>query len=257
MPSDSVVLCNFGDASANHASAQTAINSACWAAYQQVPLPIVFICEDNGIGISTPTPKGWIAANFSQRASLKYFYCDGRDVLDCYKVSKAAAEYARVHRKPVFLHVRTVRLMGHAGSDAEIAYMSKEQIFDNETQDPLIVSAQQLIEARLMNSKQIIVLYQTMKARIAAIANMAVSRPKLQTVAQAMVAIIPPKLLVKRSHYLDTKHRAVLFKADKLALSKPLHMGKLLNLALTELMARLANIVVCGEDVGKKEGFIM
>ena len=52
MPTDSVVLCNFGDASANHASALSAINSACWAAYQQVPMPLVFICEDNGIGIS-------------------------------------------------------------------------------------------------------------------------------------------------------------------------------------------------------------
>ena len=254
MPSDSVVLCNFGDASANHASAQSAINSACWAAYQQVPLPIVFICEDNGIGISTRTPKGWIAANFSQRASLKYFYCDGRDILDCYKVSKAAADYARVHRKPVFLHVRTVRLMGHAGSDAEIAYMSKEQIFDNEAQDPLVVTAQQLIEAGLMNSNQITELYQSMKARIEAIAKMAVTRPKLQTVEQAMASIVPPKLVVKDNQYLNSESRNELFKADKLALNKPLHMGKLLNLTLTELMARLANIVVCGEDVGKKGG---
>ena len=43
MPLDSVVLCNFGDASVNHASAQTAINAATWAAYQQVPMPLVFI----------------------------------------------------------------------------------------------------------------------------------------------------------------------------------------------------------------------
>ncbi len=254
MPSDSVVLCNFGDASANHASAQSAINSACWAAYQQVPLPLVFICEDNGIGISTRTPKGWIAASFSQRASLKYFYCDGRDILDTYKVSKEAADYARVHRKPVFLHVRTVRLMGHAGSDAEIAYMKKEHIFENEAQDPLVVTAQQLIEARLMNSKQIVALYESMKLRIEAIAKMAVTRPKLQTIEQAMASIIPQKRNVSDKPCLDELSRGELFKADKLALSKPLHMGKLLNLALTELMARLDNIVVCGEDVGKKGG---
>lgn len=254
MPSDSVVLCNFGDASANHASAQSAINSACWAAYQQVPLPLVFICEDNGIGISTRTPKGWIAASFSQRASLKYFYCDGRDILDTYKVSREAADYARVHRKPVFLHVRTVRLMGHAGSDAEIAYMKKEHIFENEAQDPLIVTAQQLIEARLMNSKQIVALYESMKLRIEAIAKMAVTRPKLQTIEQAMASIVPQKRNVSDKPCLDELSRGELFKADKLALSKPLHMGKLLNLALTELMARLDNIVVCGEDVGKKGG---
>ncbi|AQS39707.1 branched-chain alpha-keto acid dehydrogenase E1 component [Shewanella psychrophila] len=254
MPTDSVVLCNFGDASANHASAQSAINSACWAAYQQVPMPLVFICEDNGIGISTPTPKGWISANFSQRPGLKYFCCDGRDILDCYKISKEAADFARVHRKPVFLHVRAVRLMGHAGSDAEIAYMKKQQIFDNESQDPLLVSAQQLIEAGVMNSEQIISLYLSLKARIEAISRIAVTRPKLRDVNQAMKAIVPPKCRLESIPYLEEERRSILLKADKQSLIKPLHMGKMINLALTELMARYSNIVVCGEDVGKKGG---
>ena len=254
MPLDSVVLCNFGDASANHASAQTAINAATWAAYQQVPMPLVFICEDNGIGISTPTPKGWIAANFSQRPSLKYFYCDGRDLLDCYKVSKAAADYARVHRKPVFLHVRTVRLMGHAGSDAEIAYMSEEQILANEAQDPLLVTAKQIIGARLMTSEQIIARYLALKAQIEAIAKIAVTKPKLENAEQAMASIIPPKVDCDTVAPLDSSRREALFKADRLALKKPLHMGKMINLTLTEMMARYQNIVVCGEDVGKKGG---
>src|ERR1700744_5681370 len=47
MPSDAVVLCSFGDASANHATAQTAFNAASLVAYQGGPLPLVFICEDN------------------------------------------------------------------------------------------------------------------------------------------------------------------------------------------------------------------
>ncbi len=254
MPLDSVVLCNFGDASANHASAQTAINAATWAAYQQVPMPLVFICEDNGIGISTPTPKGWIAANFSQRPSLKYFYCDGRDILDCYKVSKAAADYARVHRKPVFLHVRTVRLMGHAGSDAEIAYMSEAQILANEAQDPILVTAKQLIDANLMTSEKIIELYQSIKSQIEAISRLAVTKPKLESAEQAMASIVPPKVSLDPIPVLDDQSRQQLFKADRLALSKPLHMGKLINLTLTEMMARYKNIVVCGEDVGKKGG---
>lgn len=217
-------------------------------------MPLVFICEDNGIGISTPTPKGWISANFSQRPGLKYFCCDGRDILDCYKISKEAADFARVHRKPVFLHVRAVRLMGHAGSDAEIAYMKKQQIFDNESQDPLLVSAQQLIEAGVMNSEQIISLYLSLKARIEAISRIAVTRPKLRDVNQAMKAIVPPKCRLESIPYLEEERRSILLKADKQSLIKPLHMGKMINLALTELMARYSNIVVCGEDVGKKGG---
>ncbi|MCE9685396.1 thiamine pyrophosphate-dependent enzyme [Shewanella sp. AS16] len=254
MPYDGLVLCNFGDASANHASAQTAINAACWAAYQNVPLPLVFICEDNGIGISTPTPKGWIRANFGNRPELKYFYCDGRDILDCYKVSKAAADFARTHRKPVFLHVRTVRLMGHAGSDAEVAYLKKQQIRDNEAQDPLLISALQLIQAGLLSAEQIVDMYQTLKARIEAISRQAVTRPKLTTAAQVIAGVIPPRAKVPEVACLTEEQLSRLLSTDKLALSKPQHMGKLINLALTELMARFDNVLVCGEDVGKKGG---
>jgi 2-oxoisovalerate dehydrogenase E1 component len=170
MAHDSIVICNFGDASANHASAQTAINAACWTAYQQVPLPLMFVCEDNGIGISTRTPKGWITANFSQRPGLTYFYCDGRDLLDTYRVSKQAADYARRHRKPVFY------------------------ILQNEAQDPVLVTAQQIIEAKLLTPQGVIDLYHELKARITAIAMQVIHRPKLQTAEQAMAAIVPPKL---------------------------------------------------------------
>ena len=53
-----IVVCTFGDASANHSTAQGAINAACWTAFQLSPLPLLFVCEDNGIGISTKTPRG-------------------------------------------------------------------------------------------------------------------------------------------------------------------------------------------------------
>ena len=77
LPRDSVVLCSFGDASANHSTAQGAINAAAWAAYQGSPMPIVFLCEDNGTGISVATPEGWIAETFGNQAHLHYAYADG------------------------------------------------------------------------------------------------------------------------------------------------------------------------------------
>ncbi|NLW97256.1 MAG: MFS transporter, partial [Xanthomonadaceae bacterium] len=50
VPDDSIVVCSFGDASSNHATAQTAFNAAAWTAYQKLPAPVLFVCEDNGIG---------------------------------------------------------------------------------------------------------------------------------------------------------------------------------------------------------------
>ncbi|MDG1068141.1 MAG: thiamine pyrophosphate-dependent enzyme, partial [Sulfitobacter sp.] len=92
LPADSIVMCSFGDASSNHSTAQGAINTACWTSYQSVPLPLLFVCEDNGIGISIPTPRGWVAANYSNRPGLKYFTCDGLDMAETLQVSQAAAD---------------------------------------------------------------------------------------------------------------------------------------------------------------------
>ena len=60
LPHDSVVLCSFGDASSNHSTAQGAFNAAAWTAYRGLALPLIFVCEDNGLGISVSTPQSWI-----------------------------------------------------------------------------------------------------------------------------------------------------------------------------------------------------
>ena len=59
-PSDAITVCSFGDASANHSVATGAFNTAMYCAYQGLPLPLLFVCEDNGLGISVRTPAGWI-----------------------------------------------------------------------------------------------------------------------------------------------------------------------------------------------------
>src|ERR1700754_131563 len=121
-PDDAVTVCSFGDASANHSTAVGAINTALHAAYQGVPMPLLFVCEDNGIGISVKTPRGWVARTYANRDGLEYFCADGSDLADVFATTAAAAEWVRTQRRPAFLHLRTVRLMGHAGSDYEQAY---------------------------------------------------------------------------------------------------------------------------------------
>ena len=80
--SDGIVLCSFGDASVNHASALSGFNTARWVKSIGGNVPIVFICEDNGYGISVPTPHNWIENTFSNQQSIKYFQCNGLNLLD-------------------------------------------------------------------------------------------------------------------------------------------------------------------------------
>ncbi|MEW6982454.1 dehydrogenase E1 component subunit alpha/beta [Colwelliaceae bacterium 6471] len=254
MPDDSIVICNFGDASSNHSTTQGAINSTAWAAYQSIPMPIVYICEDNGIGISTSTPHGWIAANYQNRAGITYLYCDGLNILDTYQTAKQAEYIARVQRKPVFLHVRTVRLLGHAGSDAEFVYRKMADIEATEFQDPLLHSARILLENNILTAEQIIDIYTSVESRVAQVADVAALKPKLETAEQVMQSIVPPARVVKHQHAVDDDTRSALFAHEKHNLSKKQHLAKLLNWALLDLMAEHQNIVMCGEDIGKKGG---
>lgn len=254
LANDSVVLCNFGDASANHSTAQGALNSAAWISFQSVPLPLVFICEDNGIGISTATPTGWIEANYQHRCGLKYFSCDGLSLLDTYKVTKEAVDYAREHQKPVFLHVKLIRLLGHAGSDSEFVYRHLEDIEATEFQDPLLHSARMLLASGLMTKEALVDKYHEIEQLVITAAQQVITQPKLATAKEVMASIIPPKSELQQPNIIDETQREKLFVHERHNLEKKQHLAKLLNWALIDLMGQYPAIVMCGEDIGKKGG---
>ncbi|WP_085299335.1 dehydrogenase E1 component subunit alpha/beta [Cognaticolwellia mytili] len=254
IPDDGVIICNFGDASSNHSTTQGAINSTAWAAYQSIPMPIVFVCEDNGIGISTSTPDGWIAANYQNRAGLTYLYCDGLNILDTYQTAKEAERIAREMRKPVFLHVRTVRLLGHAGSDAEFVYRDMADITATEFQDPLLHTARIILENNILTPDELINIYQQVEQRIAVVAENAASKEKLTSADSVMASIVPDIAKARSSVAVSEDQRREIFKHEKHNLKKKQHLAKLINWALMDLMAEYPNIVMCGEDIGKKGG---
>ncbi len=254
LPHDGIILCNFGDASVNHSTALGAINAAAWTAYQNLPMPIAFICEDNGIGISVRSPPGWIRSNFQDRTGLKYFSCDGLNLLDIYRCSRQVVDYVRQQRKPAFVHMRTVRLMGHAGSDIESGYTSMQQIEATEAQDPLLHSARILIENGILTALQLCALYRGMEARIEAMAEQAITRPKLSSPATVKAAIVPPPGPVCVAAPARPEQRNRLFSKDRRLLDTAQPMARLINFALADILLQYRNTVVFGEDVGKKGG---
>jgi 2-oxoisovalerate dehydrogenase E1 component len=254
LPSDSIVLASFGDASANHSTAQGAFNAAAWAAYQGTPMPLVFLCEDNGIGISTRTPPGWIEASFRDRPAIEYIRCSGLDLVDAYRGASEAARYARSRRRPVFLHMDCVRLYGHAGSDVQSTYLTKAQIEADEERDPLLHSAALLVEQGILSPADILDIYNQAEATLERVAEQAITRPKLTSSAAVMESLVPPKRPPARANTPRPEEREALFARDKGMMDKPQHMARLLSWALADLMLAYPNIIVAGEDVGPKGG---
>ena len=254
MNDDAIVMCSFGDASANHSTAQGAINTACWTSFQSVPLPLLFVCEDNGIGISTRTPKGWVAANFKTKPGLKYFHANGLDIFDTYRVARDAAEYVRRRKKPAFLHLNLVRLYGHAGSDMQQTYL-KKSIYENwEADDPLIHSAASLVGNGVLSSQEVLDIYQNAEDQCGRIANEVVKRPRLKNASEVMAAIVPPARECQPTNGPSDEDRTIIFGSDFNQIDKPQSMSRLINWALTDLMQQHPEVVMMGEDVGNKGG---
>lgn len=254
LPDDAIVYCSFGDASANHSTAQGAFNTAQWTAYQSIPLPLLFVCEDNGIGISTKTPTGWIAATFANRPGMRYFSCDGLDIYNAYSVASEAAHYVRTRKKPAFLHVRTIRLYGHAGADVPTTYLAREEVEAEEANDPLLHAVRLMDQAGALSPAEALAIYNESNARVQRIAAEAVTRPRLKTAKDVMASLIPPKRACRPTNGPHADARGAAFGSDLKAMDEPQIMSRIINWALTDLMLDYGEIVMMGEDVGRKGG---
>lgn len=259
IPEDSIAICSFGDASANHASAQTAFNTAAWTAYQKLPAPVLYVCEDNGIGISVKTPTGWIANSFRHRDGLDYFYADGLDIAEGYQQVAQAVQHCRTTRRPTFLHLRTTRIMGHAGTDFEIEWRSFEELMAVESSDPLLRSAEIALRSGLMSQDEILALYESVRSKCFAAAEEADRRPKLTTLTEVIAPLAPysPERIAAETKCVDyqDKRLAVFGGEEKLPEKQaPRHMAIQINNALHDLFCKYPESLLFGEDVAQKGG---
>lgn len=259
IPDDSIVICSFGDASSNHATAQTAFNTAQWTAYQKLPAPVLYVCEDNGIGISVKTPTGWINNAFRHRDGLDYFYADGLDIAEGYGQIQRAVKHCRQTRRPTFLHLRTTRIMGHAGTDFEIEWRSFEELMAVEATDPLLRSAEIALQSGLMSKPEVLELYEATRRQCFAAAEDADKRPKLETLEEVIAPLAPfhPEAVMAeavRADYAD-KRLAVFGTEEKLPEKLPSrHLALQINSALHDLFCKYPETLLFGEDVAQKGG---
>ncbi|WP_280338494.1 thiamine pyrophosphate-dependent enzyme [Nocardia neocaledoniensis] len=260
-PADAVVVCSFGDASANHSTATGAINAAVHAAAQGVPMPIVFVCEDNGLGISVPTPPDWIESAYGPRPGLTYLAADGCDLPEALGAAEDAVQLARTWRTPVFLHLRTVRLGGHAGSDVEAAYRGPAELAADLARDPLLGTARYLHSTGLAEAPALLERYDRIGAQVRATAEEVVREARLDSAAAVMAPLAPARpdavcADAQRAHTEVTppsgQHMGSATGAA--APLPPMTLAQAINHTLGEMLARDRDVLVFGEDVGRKGG---
>src|SRR6266540_1045839 len=247
-PSDSIAVCSFGDASVNHATATAAFNTAGWCDHTGLRLPVLFVCEDNGFGISVRSPDGWVAATLRGRPGLRYFATDGCDLAAVYDAASEAATWVRRQRRPAVLHLSMVRLMGHAGADAEQAYRSPAEI-----------------SADLASAGELLRRSDEVGWQVRRLAEEVLAEPKLGSPAD-IIAPLAPRRPARVSRAVGdaaarlagadgpSTARVAAFSGRLPEEAGPLTLAQTINAALTDTLLAYPQMVVFGEDVAVKGG---
>ena len=257
-PTDAVVVCSFGDASANHSTAVGAINTALNASFRGLPVPILFVCEDNGLGISVPTPTGWIERAYGHRPGLRYDPADGLEPASARAAIADAVTHVRTDRVPVFLHLRTVRYGGHAGSDAEISYRTPTAIEADLARDPLLATARELV-TRGVSAADVLARYDAIGAEVRAEAASLAGGRRLESAAEVMAPFAPrtstqtpPEPSSDPSGRLGSRAENPSCRQGSGVQQRTL--AESINATLAELLDADRRVLVFGEDVGAKGG---
>ncbi|HJS49044.1 MAG TPA: thiamine pyrophosphate-dependent enzyme [Gaiellaceae bacterium] len=241
---DAIVLCSFGDASLNHASAQAALNTAAHCAFQRLPLPLLLLCEDNGLGISVPTPVGWVETVLRSRPALRYLQLDGSDPIAVLEGTRELADWVRLERKPAVLHLRTVRYLSHAGADAEIAYRTPQAIRADFDRDPILGTARWIVGSGRKTGEALAADYEAAREKVRRQARDASALPQMRTAAEVMAPLAP-----RSPGEVARAARAVRFES-----TGPVALAQAINAGLAGVLERYPEALVFGEDIAVKGG---
>ena len=147
-----VAVAFSGDGGTSEGDFHEALNvAAVW------DLPVIFIIENNGYGLSTPVNEQYRCTRLVDKAKgygMEGVRIDGNDVLAVYDTIKGVREYCIKHQKPYFIECMTFRMRGHEEASG-IKYVPKELLEEWGRKDPIKNYEQYLIETNVINEMQV------------------------------------------------------------------------------------------------------
>ncbi len=143
---DAIAAAFFGDGATSEGAVHEAMNLASvWN------LPVLFVLENNGYGMSTPLARATRDTDLAKRAvpyGIPVMDVDGNDVMAVYRTVLKAREQILKSGRPMLVVEHTYRISGHSKSDKNW-YRSAEEIAEWQAKDPIVHLENQLIRQQL------------------------------------------------------------------------------------------------------------
>ena len=171
-----VAISNQGESSVSEGFVYEAFNGA-----DKEQLPVIFVIQDNGYGISVPkkdqTAQRKVANNFSGFKNLRIIHCNGKDVFDSMNAMTEAKKYAIEESKPVIVQANCVRIHSHSNSDDHLLYRSEAERNYVEDYDPLAKFRRMLLRFERFTEEELTKIEEDVKKELKKIHKEALSAP--------------------------------------------------------------------------------
>jgi 2-oxoisovalerate dehydrogenase E1 component len=171
-----VAISSQGESSVSEGYVYEAINGA-----SNERLPVIFVFQDNGYGISVPkadqTANRKVANNFSGFKNLKIFHCNGKDVFDSMNTMAEAKATVIEHEHPVIVQANCVRIHSHSNSDRHELYRDDYELNYVHEYDPLAKYRRLLLRYNRFTAEEIVALENEAKAIVKAAHRVAMNAP--------------------------------------------------------------------------------
>lgn len=158
-----VSLAFTGDGGTSEGDFHEALNvAAVW------DLPVIFIIENNGYGLSTPVSEQYRCESLADRAKgygMESVIIDGNNVLEVYDTVKGVREYCIKNQKPYLIECLTFRMRGHEEASGT-KYVPKELFEAWQVKDPIKNYEAWLLEEGVLTEAGIESLREEMKTKI-------------------------------------------------------------------------------------------
>lgn len=174
---DKVALAFSGDGGTSEGEFHEALNTAAvWG------LPVIFLIENNGYGLSTPVSEQFVCNQLADKAigyGMKGITIDGNNILEVYDAIQSARAYCIKEQKPILVEAMTFRMRGHEEASGT-KYVPKELFEEWAKKDPVNTYEQFLLRENILNEAQIAAIRQEIQVEMDAGIAVGFAAPAIQ-----------------------------------------------------------------------------
>ena len=228
-----------GDGGTSQGDFHEALNTAAvWG------LPVIFVIENNGYGLSTPTNEQFVCEKLSDRAigyGMKGITIEGNNILEVYHTMQEAREYCIREQKPILIECMTFRMRGHEEASG-VKYVPKELFEQWGKLDPVMNFENYLLEEKIITQQFIDETKANFKHEIESNLEICFNSPEpVANTEEEFNDIFAP--------YSSTNNLSPITNN-----SKELRLVDAISEGLKQSMQKHSNLIVMGQDVAEYGG---